>query len=272
MLLQLLTRRRLALAAGTAVFFLAFILAGLSNVELSGVGLSNVLYIPVVLLALAAGAAWGMLAAVASTGVYVLGRALDTHFGPHEFPIAAAAIRLGTSVAIGWLIGTTATRNREAIQRLREDAERDFLTDLLNTRAFESDLARRLEGSEPFALLLADADNLKQVNDGSGHAAGNEYLRRLAAALRDETGPDDTVARIGGDEFVVLTAVRSRPEAEAACRRLQDALRRRGISVSFGYAVRPADGNDGISLFHGADKRLYEGKLAGHGHRLRSVS
>src|SRR5205085_10359879 len=165
------------------------------------------------------------------------------------------------------LVGSSAAHNRELMRRLREHAERDFLTDLLNTRAFEAALSERLAQGETFALLLADVDDLKGVNDTEGHAAGNDYLRRLAGVLREETAPEDIVARIGGDEFAVLTSVDI--DAETACRRLQDALVRRGISASFGYAASPAEGTDRLSLFHTADKRLYAGKLAGAGRRLR---
>ena len=158
------------------------------------------------------------------------------------------------------------------MQQLKEHAERDFLTDLLNTRAFESELTTRLAREQPFALVLADVDGLKLVNDSEGHAAGNDYLRRLASVLREETAPEDTVARIGGDEFVVLTEVDTPEEAETVSRRLQAALAERGLCASFGHAVHPEEGRDHLSLFHNADKRLYEGKLAVTRRRLRSVS
>ena len=93
----------------------------------------------------------------------------------------------------------------------------------------------------------------------------------MAAVLREETAPEDTVARIGGDEFIVLTRI-DLHEAEEVCRRLQDALTHRGLSASFGYSVHPEEGVDRVTLFHMADKRLYEGKLAGTKRLLRSVS
>jgi diguanylate cyclase (GGDEF)-like protein len=158
------------------------------------------------------------------------------------------------------------------MQRLKEHAERDFLTELLNARAFESELTARIACQQPFVLVLADVDDLKLVNDSAGHAAGNDYLRRLASVLREETAPEDTVARIGGDEFIVLSDLRAGLEAEETCRGLQHALTRRGIGASFGYAVYPDEGADRLELFHAADKRLYEGKFAATSRRLRSVS
>ncbi len=152
------------------------------------------------------------------------------------------------------------------MHRLKEHAERDFLTDLLNTRAFESELTERLAAGEPFALVLADVDDLKLVNDSQGHAAGDDHLRRLAAVLREETAPEDTVARIGGDEFAILAT----GSGEALAHRLRDAASGRGLSTSLGWASHPADGTDRLTLFRTADKRLYRGKLSSS-RRLHSV-
>ena len=139
-------------------------------------------------------------------------------------------------------------------------------------RAFESALAERLELGHDFALILVDADGMGLLNKTEGHAAGNDHLRRLAAVLREETAPGDTIARIGGDEFIVLKEIGSQPEAEDICDRLRDALAARGIGASFGYAVCPDEGDDQLSLFHGADKRLYACKSAGVGRQLYAVS
>jgi diguanylate cyclase (GGDEF)-like protein len=272
MITGLLARRRALVAASIAVY-VALVFVGLARLEVPGLGIGHLLYVPIVLLALAAGPLWGALAGAAGSGLYLLGASLNPHFAPDEHLLSIATIiRFAIFVSIGWLVGSAASHSRELMQRLKEHAERDFLTDLLNTRAFESELTARLSRERPFALVLADVDDLKLVNDGEGHAAGNDYLRRLAAVLREETAPEDTVARIGGDEFVVVTDIGAGLEAEETCRGLRHALTRRGISASFGYAVYPDEGADRIALFHAADKRLYEGKLTGTGRRLRSVS
>jgi diguanylate cyclase (GGDEF)-like protein len=265
-------QRRTLIGASLATY-VVLVFVGIARIEVPGLGFGHLLYLPIALLALATGPLWGAAAGTVATGVYLLGATINPHFhAPQELLSVAGVIRFVTFAGIGWLVGSAAAHNRELMQRLKEHAERDFLTDLLNTRAFESALSERLAEGTPFALMLADVDDLKLINDSEGHAAGNDYLRRLAAVLREETAPEDTVARIGGDEFAVITALESLADAEAACLRLQDALVRRGISATFGYATSPEEGTDRLALFHTADKRLYEGKLSGTGRRLRSVS
>lgn len=271
-----LLQRRLLVAASLAAYvFVVFI--AFAVFEVPGLGIGHFFYVPIALLALATGPYWGAFAGAVASGLYLVGAEINPNFEPEETLLSAATgIRFVVYTGIGALIGWSARNNRELTRRLREHAERDFLTGLLNARAFEEALARRLDREAPFALLLADADRLKRFNDEHGHAAGNEYLRTLAATLREETPLEDEVARIGGDEFGLLASVEGAEQAVAACRRLQLALSSRGVSASFGYALHPSDGADALSLFHAADKRLYDGKLAsepgGSRAHLRSVS
>ena len=264
--------RRILVAASLAGYF-GLVFVGLTRVEVPGLGLGHLLYLPIAALALATGPVVGAGAGVAATVVYLVGAAVNPHLASSDgLTYLASVIRFVTFVGIGWLVGSAAAHNRALMQRLQQHAERDFLTDLLNSRAFESALTNRLDTERPFVLALADVDDLKVVNDSQGHPAGDDYLRRLASVLREETSPQDSVARIGGDEFAVLTDLQGPADAEAFCRRLQNALAGRGISASFGYAAFPAEGGDRLALFHAADKRLYQGKPAGTERRLRSVS
>jgi diguanylate cyclase (GGDEF)-like protein/PAS domain S-box-containing protein len=110
-------------------------------------------------------------------------------------------------------IGAVVTfRNVTASTRLARElayhANHDALTGLHNRRAFQAQLQRAIGNASEFgtgnALLYLDLDRFKAVNDGSGHAAGDELLRQLALLLRKQLREHDTVARIGGDEFAVL--------------------------------------------------------------------
>lgn len=110
------------------------------------------------------------------------------------------------------------------LQRAHEEAEAramtDPLTGLANRRALEAELMRECHlaarGGQGFALLHLDLDFFKAVNDTLGHAAGDHVLVEVANILREETRRSDTVARIGGDEFVVI--LRAEPDADHAAR------------------------------------------------------
>lgn len=138
---------------------------------------------------------------------------------------------------MGGLLGWFSARDRELVERLRLLAERDFLTGLPNTRAFEAAIARRFEAGIPFALLLGDMNGLKTINDSQGHAEGNDALRRLALMLGTSLRPEDEVARVGGDEFAVLTVLGRTDEAAALAAKLEGALARQDSRITFGWAV-----------------------------------
>ena len=162
---------------------------------------------------------------------------------------------------MGVLVGWFAAHHRDLSDRLRIASERDHLTGLLNTRAFDAALTTRLEQRRAFGLILADLDNMKQVNDTEGHAVGNDVLRHAGELLASRCGPEEQVARIGGDEFAVITSQSSSESVRALCNRLSAALVDSGISMSFGWGVCPRDGDTSLLLFRAADERLYAQKL-----------
>ena len=88
---------------------------------------------------------------------------------------------------MGALVGWFASHHRDLSDRLRIASERDHLTGLLNTRAFDAALTARLEQGRPFGLILADMDNMKEVNDSEGHAVGNDVLRLAGEVLARES-------------------------------------------------------------------------------------
>jgi diguanylate cyclase (GGDEF)-like protein len=182
--------------------------------------------------------------------------------GDAKLLTVSTAVIAVTSIAFGALLGWTAESKRNLVAQLHELAQRDFLTGLLNMRAFDESLAARTASPAPFALVLADLDGLKVVNDRDGHHAGNVLLRRVSEALREEIRGDDEAARVGGDEFaVLLNGVAAPADAEATARRLERRLERRGIWLSFGWAVYPADASTAVELFRRADERLYSSKV-----------
>ncbi|SDW50391.1 diguanylate cyclase domain-containing protein [Roseicitreum antarcticum] len=101
-------------------------------------------------------------------------------------------------------LGQMAKRLEDARSRAATEAVTDALTGLGNRRALNAEMQLLLAADQHFALLHLDLDYFKEVNDTYGHAAGDRVLNRVADVLRAETRRGDTVARVGGDEFVML--------------------------------------------------------------------
>jgi diguanylate cyclase (GGDEF)-like protein len=235
--------------------FTAFLVA-----EKPGLGLGHFYYFPIAMVALASGPLWGAAAGVAATGFYTVGILINPHL-PSEVLTAGSMVRFITYTSMGALVGWFAHNHRQLADRLRVAAERDFLTGLLNTRAFDAALTVRLEQGRPFGLVLADMDNMKEINDSEGHAVGNDVLRLAGEVLARVLEQGDQVARVGGDEFAVITSLTGTDTVRALCGRLTAALAEEGISMSFGWSVYPRDGESALLLFRAADERLYAQKL-----------
>jgi len=245
-----------------AIVFMAFVVF-----EVPGLGLGHFFYIPVALLALACGTRVGLLGGCVATALYALAIVLTPRLPTRDVLTAATAIRFVTYSSCGAVVGWFANEHRRHLDQLRELAERDFLTGILNTRVFDEALARRCLARRPFVLLLGDMDDLKEINDTHGHIAGNNELRRLADALGGAIGPGDELARVGGDEFAILTDALVTDAAEI-CVRLRAALIAEDLEMTFGWAALPDDGVGPLELFRKADDRLYAAKLIQRNHRV----
>ncbi len=137
-------------------------------------------------------------------------------------------------------------------------------------------LAEREQG--PSAVLFLDLDRFKAINDSLGHAVGDELLRQAAERLRTAIRKEDTVARIGGDEFVILMAeIGDAENAAGIASKVLAALRvpfvidehELSVSASCGIAISPADGAEASVLLQRADTALYQCKAdGGGGYRL----
>ena len=254
----LVNNRRLVLAFAAVAY--AAVLGAFIAFEHGGLGLAHFFYVPICLVALVSDALWGALAGVLATGLYAAGVVLAPHVhDTHALP-EWAATRLATFALLGALVGWYASSNRTLVARLRDHALRDVLTGLGNSRAFDDALAGRCAGGHPFTLVLADADDLKALNDAHGHEAGNAALRRIADGLRDSAAAGDVVARVGGDEFALLTALPLEQTA-LVCARLTRSLAADDLRVSFSTISYPEDGTSPAELFRKADDRLFAAKL-----------
>lgn len=155
----------------------------------------------------------------------------------------------------------------------------DSLTGLYNRRKFfemaNSELERSRRFNRPLSILMLDLDHFKDYNDTYGHQSGDELLSQLASSLSSSLREFDTLARYGGDEFVLLLPEVDEQNAQKVAKRLISQLENMKITIqkpngtqtnltmSVGIASYPKDGDDVSSLIKAADRALYQAKEAG---------
>jgi diguanylate cyclase (GGDEF)-like protein/PAS domain S-box-containing protein len=184
-------------------------------------------------------------------------------------PLPGAEGPMGTLAMI-----SDVTQSRRSAQELRRRALRDELTGLANrtllSDRLEQALSRtRKRGTGATAVLFADLDRFKLINDGWGHSAGDSLLVQVARRLEEATGPHDAVARFGGDEFVVVVEDTDEAMALDLAERLLSVLsepyciddRRMYLTASIGISLSPP--MSGPDLLRLADAAMYEAKAAG---------
>jgi diguanylate cyclase (GGDEF)-like protein/putative nucleotidyltransferase with HDIG domain len=165
-----------------------------------------------------------------------------------------------------------AIENALKYQQAESSATTDYLTDLPNARSLflelDRELARCKRRNTSLTVMVCDMDGFKQINDRFGHLEGNRVLRLFAQALKQSCREYDYVARMGGDEFVVIAPGL---EADAAVKRAeqlrslaqqvgQEICQEDILSLSVGRAVYPQDGSDAEALLAEADRRMYQQK------------
>ncbi|WP_430641847.1 GGDEF domain-containing protein [Bradyrhizobium macuxiense] len=137
-------------------------------------------------------------------------------------------------------------RAQARIEELQASAETDFLLDVLNRRGFERELTRAIAFIKRYhataALVALDVDRLKPINDAFGHAAGDEVLKAIVAALSGQVRASDVIGRLGGDEFAVLLWNLSETDARAKAAALEEMIDRltfvfRGSRVTAGVSA-----------------------------------
>ncbi|MDO9216747.1 MAG: diguanylate cyclase, partial [Lacisediminimonas sp.] len=172
---------------------------------------------------------------------------------------------------------TDITLRKAAEEEIQQLAYYDPLTGLPNRRLLQDRLHQAMSQAKRersrLALLFLDLDKFKPVNDAFGHGAGDELLQAVAQRLQACVRESDTVARVGGDEFVLLLPViEAAIDASAVARKIHDALmapfdlsqgQSVRMSASTGVAIYPEHGSDETELTQHADAAMYEAKTGG---------
>jgi diguanylate cyclase (GGDEF)-like protein len=162
---------------------------------------------------------------------------------------------------------------KQKMDRLRAEADRDYLTGLANRRRFRTALGQEVERwrryNVPCALVLVDIDHLKKINDKHGHTAGDRVIRHVANSLIDLSRDNDTAARLGGEEFALLLAGADDERGLAAAERLRHVVSATPVeeigivTISLGVASCPAHAMTERSLYAASDTTLYRAKREG---------
>ena len=217
----------------------------------------------------------------------LVGLLVGAVFLPFEFrPASSLLVQSATMllvvlylIAFAWTMWRMANDLQKSRDALHVLSQTDALSGLKNRGAFESALGAKFaalqtgHGQARMALLFIDLDHFKQINDDSGHAAGDGVLRAMGSALKSEIRQEDIAARYGGDEFVVLLDQADEPAALAFLDRVKTRVRAMALSETSAIGLT---WSTGISLFVAsipspdawlaqADAALYKVKQRGRG-------
>jgi diguanylate cyclase (GGDEF)-like protein/putative nucleotidyltransferase with HDIG domain len=162
-----------------------------------------------------------------------------------------------------------AIENAVKYEQAESSAVTDYLTGLPNARSLflqlDREMARCKRDNKTLTVMVADMDGFKQINDRFGHLEGNRVLRLFAHSLKETSREYDYVARMGGDEFVVIAPGLTAEAAMRKAEQMRDLAQQAGkdicnediLSLSVGKAVYPEDGMDAEKILSEADKRMY---------------
>jgi diguanylate cyclase (GGDEF)-like protein len=265
------TRLRLTIESWSMVVFIT------GAMWLTGRGTSallNLYLLPIILSALTLGRLTTMLQ-VAVICLFNLALAAATPgLDPLSLAYASRAVgELAPLLLIGYLTSTLSADITEARERIENLAQTDPLTGLYNQRMFNEVWTRTHAAGEsrgaPYALLMVDINQLKDVNDEFGHEAGNQALMLVAQCLQRSIRSTDYAARFGGDEFAVLLVGAPAEIADVVVKRVRNNVYKTTLdlgsrmircSVSIGVAVYPRDAREMRELLSVADRNMYRDK------------
>jgi diguanylate cyclase (GGDEF)-like protein len=221
-----------------------------------------------------------------AAGIFVAGFSVIVGFASDaaDAPLALGVVPIlnaCTRLVVFWLIVVALDGLRRAHEGERRMARTDALTGVANTRHFREEAQRHIAGSRryryPVTVAYLDLDDFKAINDTFGHSTGDELLREVGHVLSTTVRPTDLVARIGGDEFVVLLPHTDRSDAIGAMARYRSALLEVmgahgwGVTVSAGIVELSDEIETVDALIGAADAQMYAAKRAGKDRILAST-
>lgn len=273
----LLVRRRLSAAAAVALVFygdVAIVLSAYASLDRSGTTAGALLSLPTLYAATFLRSRWvAVQALTAAACAWVINSLVPATTGVHVMRTAVIVVACGCPAIIVVLLR----------RQLGRSVITDPLTALLNRRGlverFPAQVARARAGHVPVAVLVADLDHFKLVNDRLGHSVGDEVLQVVARALVTSAPPGSLVVRLGGEEFAVVVTGRP-PDVGAVADRMRRSVaaepQARGVTLSVGSSwSEPTGSNDGAllaSLLRDADARMYEAKRSGGNRSVHPVA
>jgi len=203
-------------------------------------------------------------------------------YGLRKVMVIVSTIMVALLLVLAYQIAKNTLQREKTAELIYSMAYRDTLTDLPNRRLFEDRLHQALALAEragsKVAVLFADLDRFKEVNDTLGHEAGDQLLQQVAGRLTESVRKSDTVARLGGDEFILLLSnIATHHDADAIAEKIVQAIstpfvlgdQTAEVSASVGIAIYPDDCTTADTLVKSADKALYSAKQAGRNRSVR---
>jgi len=159
------------------------------------------------------------------------------------------------------------TEKKKSLDEIQYLSFYDYLTGLYNRRFYENELSRLdTKRNWPLTIVMGDVNGLKLINDSFGHSIGDQLLIKVAEAIKNSCRADDIIARIGGDEFVIILTNTDEHEAIQMIKRVKNRLlyeRIEGleITISFGYATKYSQDEDINIILKKAEDEMYHNKL-----------
>lgn len=178
----------------------------------------------------------------------------------------------------GWYLEAAMIRNGlmqsfsaigNRIRKLHLDGTTDPLTGVVNRRGLDTAIEQLVAAAQNVAVVMIDVDHFKAINDKHGHAVGDEVLKTITALVMAEVRKEDVVARIGGEEFVILLPGTELDSARRFAERLRSSIEQtrfdsvEHVTISLGVAYHPAQDADIHGVLAQADAALYRAKAAG---------